>query len=91
MPINKVGKVLVPEERKREQSIHRVLLKRAEQAGVERFSCQNPRRTFVTRLLESGADIFSTAHRADCPSRLALSRDWRGAFPKLWDTRPPLG
>ncbi|HLJ66363.1 MAG TPA: site-specific integrase [Chloroflexota bacterium] len=62
VPIDKAGRILVRDERMREQSIYRALLKRAEQAGVERFSCHDLRRTFITRLLESGADI-STVQR----------------------------
>lgn len=62
VPVDKVGKVLVRDERMRDQSIYRALLKRAEQARVERFSCQDLRRTFITRLLEGGADI-STVQR----------------------------
>ena len=46
----------------RDQSIYRALLKRAAQAEVSAFSPQDLRRTFITRLLEGGADI-STVQR----------------------------
>lgn len=62
VPIDKAGKVLIRDERMRDQSIYRALLKRAQQAGVAAFSCQDLRRTFITRLLEGGADI-STVQR----------------------------
>lgn len=62
VPIDKGQNILVRHERMREQSIYRAMLKRAEQAGVESFSCQDLRRTFITRLLEGGADI-STVQR----------------------------
>ncbi len=62
LPIDKAGKVVIRDERMRDQSIYRALLKRAEQAGVAGVSCQDLRRTFITRLLEAGADI-STVQR----------------------------
>lgn len=62
VPIDKAGKVLLRDERMRDQSIYRALLKRAAQAEVSAFSPQDLRRTFITRLLESGADV-STVQR----------------------------
>ncbi len=62
VPIDKAGKVLIRDERMRDQSIYRALLKRAEQAGIAAVSCQDLRRTFITRLLEAGANI-STVQR----------------------------
>jgi integrase len=62
VPINKGQKILVRDQRMRDQSIYRVLMKRGEQAGITTFSCQDLRRTFISELLESGADI-STVQR----------------------------
>ncbi|HEV3310573.1 MAG TPA: tyrosine-type recombinase/integrase, partial [Chloroflexota bacterium] len=62
VPIDKAGKILIRGERMREQSVYQALIKRAGQAGLRAFSCQDLRRTFITRLLESGADI-STVQR----------------------------
>jgi len=62
VPIDKAGKVLIRDERMRDQSIYRALLKRAEQAGIAAVSCQDLRRAFITRLLDGGADI-STVQR----------------------------
>jgi integrase/recombinase XerD len=39
------------------QGIYDLLKKRSEQAGIENCSPHDLRRTFVTRLLESGIDI----------------------------------
>jgi site-specific recombinase XerD len=62
LPVDKGGKVLIRGERLQEQSIYRAVQKRAEQAGVAAFTCQDLRRTFITLLLERGADI-STVQR----------------------------
>lgn len=62
VPIDKAGKVLIRDERMRDQSIYRALLKRADQAGIAAVSCQDLRRAFITRLLDGGADI-STVQR----------------------------
>jgi integrase len=64
VPINKAGKILVRDERLREQSIYRALLKRGEQAGVVAFSCQDLRRSFIARLLEAGADLATVQRLA---------------------------
>ena len=40
LPVDKGGKIVLRGERMREQSIYRAVLKRAEQADVEPFSCQ---------------------------------------------------
>ena len=46
------------------QSVYNVLLKRATQAGVWKVSPHDLRRTFVSRLLESGADVIIVARLA---------------------------
>ena len=62
VPVNKGSAILVQNGRLSDQSIYRALAKRGEQSGVREFSCQDLRRTFITKLLESGADI-STVQR----------------------------
>jgi len=46
------------------QSIYNLLRKRAKQAGVEHFSPHDLRRTFVSDLLDAGADIATVAKLA---------------------------
>jgi len=54
-PINKGGKVTT--RRLTNQAIYNMLKKRAEEAGVSEFSPHDLRRTFVSDLLDAGADI----------------------------------
>lgn len=71
------------------QSVYNVLLKRATQAGVWNVSTHDLRRTFVSRLLEAGADVIIVARlvghsdpkttaiydkRADDAARQAVAR-----------------
>ena len=59
-PINKGGKVTL--RRITDQAIRKILLKRAAEAGVARFSPHDLRRTMIGDLLDAGADI-STVQR----------------------------
>lgn len=63
LPINKGGKIQLG-RRMTPQSIYNLLVKRAESAGVMHFSPHDLRRTFVSDLLESGADIAIVAKMA---------------------------
>ena len=62
VPISKSGKLraagLTP------QAVYNALVKRAEAAGVEHFSPHDLRRTFVSDLLDAGADIATVAKMA---------------------------
>ena len=79
VPINKGGKILVGDRRMNDQSIYRVLVKRGEQAGVAAFSAQDLRRTFITRLFESGADISTVQRLAGHASATTTQRYDRGS------------
>jgi site-specific recombinase XerD len=61
--INKGGK-LDASKPMTSQAIYNVLAKRAEEAGVKQFSPHDIRRTFVSDLLEKGADIATVAKMA---------------------------
>ena len=54
-PINKGGKMV--NRRLTTQSVYNVLAKRGKESQVKRFSPHDLRRTFVSHLLEAGADI----------------------------------
>ncbi len=64
VPINKGQKILIRDQRMRDQSIYSALLKRGQQAKVTAFSCQDLRRTFISRLLEAGADLATVQRLA---------------------------
>jgi site-specific recombinase XerD len=55
LPVRKGGKI--EPRRMSEQSVLCVCVKRAEQAGLQKFSPHDLRRSFITHLLEAGADI----------------------------------
>ncbi len=61
-PIDKGGN-LHP-RRMTAQAIYNLLQKRAEEAGVKTFSPHDLRRTFVSNLLDAGADIATVARMA---------------------------
>jgi len=76
-PINKAGKLA--NRRMTNQAIYNLLAKRAESAGVKHFSPHDLRRTFVSDLLESGADIATVAKMAGHSSVTTTARyDRRG-------------
>jgi site-specific recombinase XerD len=60
--INKGGRLLT--ERMTPQAVYYILAVRAESAGVANFSPHDLRRTFVSDLLEAGADIATVAKMA---------------------------
>jgi integrase len=59
-PINKGGK-LTP-ARMSDQSVYKILAKRGAEAGIERFSPHDLRRTLISDMLEAGADISTVAN-----------------------------
>lgn len=61
-PINKAGKLST--RRMTTQAVYNMLQKRAEQAGVKSFSPHDFRRTYVSDLLDKGADIALVAKMA---------------------------
>ena len=54
-PVTKSGHLVL--KRLTCEGIAQILMKRARAANVERFSCHDLRRTFVTNLLDAGADL----------------------------------
>lgn len=62
VPINKGGRLIM--RRMTDQAIWGLLAKRAEEAGVREFSPHDLRRTFVSDLLDAGADIATVAKMA---------------------------
>ncbi len=55
VPVNKGGRI--HSHRMTEQAIYNVLQKRAREAGLKRFSPHDLRRSFISDLLDAGADI----------------------------------
>ena len=58
-PINKGGQMR--NARLTTQAIYNMLVKRAQQAGIKKFSPHDLRRTFVSDLLDAGADIATVS------------------------------
>ncbi len=54
-PIDKAGRIT--QRRMTDQAVLLILRRRAEQAGVRRFSPHDLRRTFISHMLERGADL----------------------------------
>jgi site-specific recombinase XerD len=63
VPINKAGKITI-REKMDSKSIYAMLRKRAGEAGVKPFSPHDLRRTFVSDLLDSGADVVTVSKMA---------------------------
>jgi integrase len=71
-PVNKSGH-LTP-RRMTNQAVYNVLLKRGKQAGVAGFSPHDLRRTFISDLLDAGADISTVAKLAGHASVTTTAR-----------------
>lgn len=71
-PINKGG--AITPRRMTDQAVYAMLEKRAKQAGVSDFSPHDMRRTFVSELLDRGADIVTVQKLAGHNSPLTTSR-----------------
>jgi integrase len=71
-PINKGGRMIAC--RMTTQAVYNILKKRAEQAGVKDFSPHDMRRTFVSDMLDRGADIATVAKLAGHASVTTTAR-----------------
>ena len=71
-PVNKSG--VVQPRRMTTQAIYNMLAKRGAEAGVSEFSPHDLRRTFVSDLLEAGADIATVAKMAGHASVITTAR-----------------
>lgn len=72
LPVNKAGKIGT--KRLTNQAIYNMLRKRALEAGLTRFSPHDLRRTFVSDLLDAGADIATVAKMAGHASMQTTAR-----------------
>lgn len=63
VPVNKGGR-MTTHNRMTSKVVYNMLEKRAEQAGVKHFSPHDMRRTFVSDLLDAGADIVTVSKMA---------------------------
>lgn len=77
LPINKGGRV--GDRRMVDESVRTILQKRMKQAGVEHFSPHDWRRTFVSDLLDAGADLSTVQQLAGHANPATTARyDRRG-------------
>ena len=72
MPVDKSGKII--QRRLTTQAIYNFLQKRGEQAGVSDFSPHDLRRTFISDLLDAGADITTVSKLAGHASVVTTAR-----------------
>jgi site-specific recombinase XerD len=81
VPINKGGRIIV--RRMTDQAVLYTLQRRATQAGVSSFSPHDLRRTFVSDLLDAGADIATVQRLAGHANVATTARyDRRGEVTK---------
>lgn len=71
-PINKKGEIINREMSN--QAVYNLLVKRAKEAGVSHFSPHDFRRTFVSNLLEAGADITTVSKMCGHASVVTTAR-----------------
>jgi site-specific recombinase XerD len=62
LPVNKAGQIIY--RRLSDQAAYNALQKRGEQAGIDHLSPHDLRRTFISDLLDAGADITTVAKLA---------------------------
>ena len=64
VPNKKAGQVIYRGGAMTPQAIYNMLLKRAQEAGIKNFSPHDLRRTFISHLLDAGADIATVSKMA---------------------------
>lgn len=64
VPNKKAGQTIFRGGALTSQAVYNMLNKRAQQAGIKNFSPQDLRRTFISHLLEAGADISTVSKMA---------------------------
>lgn len=78
-PIDKSGRLQCQDKALTSQAVYNMLQKRAKEAGVKHFSPHDLRRSFVSDMLERGADIATVQRMAGHASPVTTSRyDRRG-------------
>lgn len=76
-PVSKGKRVM--KRRMTDQSVLYILQKRAQDAGINKFSPHDCRRTFISNLLDAGVDLVTVSHLAGHASPLTTARyDRRG-------------